>query len=167
MNDSLNRRDFFTAGAVAAGGLALSSNLFAQGSQSINVGIIGCGGRGSGAIRNILDGDKDVKIAAICDLHENKAKGLLASLKKKNAGTRRLGHGRDRASTASTRLQEAALDVGHQLCHLGHAARLPALYPPRPRSRRARVSSPRSRSRWTWQASAGSWRRTRSRRKRD
>jgi myo-inositol 2-dehydrogenase / D-chiro-inositol 1-dehydrogenase len=83
MNESLNRRDFFTAGAVAAGGLALSSNLFAQGSQSINVGIIGCGGRGSGAIRNILDGDKDVKIAAICDLHENKAKGLLASLKKR------------------------------------------------------------------------------------
>src|SRR5258708_4493014 len=83
MSDAVNRRDFLTTGAVAAGGLALSSKLFAQGSQSINVGIIGCGGRGSGAVINVLEADKDVKIAAICDLHENKAKGALANFKKK------------------------------------------------------------------------------------
>jgi len=85
MSESVDRRNFLTTGAIAAGGLMLNSNLFAQGSNTINVGIIGCGGRGSGAVRNILDADKEVKIAAICDLHENKAKGLLANLKKKNA----------------------------------------------------------------------------------
>jgi myo-inositol 2-dehydrogenase/D-chiro-inositol 1-dehydrogenase len=81
----LNRRDFLTTGAAVAGGLAFAGGLYAQGQQSINVGIIGCGGRGSGALRNILDADKEVKIAAICDLVEDKAKGTLANLKKRNA----------------------------------------------------------------------------------
>ena len=80
----LDRRDFITAGAAVAGGLAFAGGLYAQGQQSINVGIIGCGGRGSGALRNILDADKEVKIAAICDLNEGKAKGTLANLKKRN-----------------------------------------------------------------------------------
>ena len=68
MSETVNRREFVTAGAVTAGALALgTSRLFAQSSQSINVGIIGCGGRGGGAIINVLEADKDVKIAAICD----------------------------------------------------------------------------------------------------
>jgi predicted dehydrogenase len=83
VSDNVNRRDFLTTGAVAAGTLAFSSNLFAQGSQTINVGVIGCGGRGSGAVRDVLEADKEVKIAAICDLHENKAKNTLASAKKR------------------------------------------------------------------------------------
>lgn len=83
MSASPNRRDFLTAGAVAAGSLAFSGGLYAQGSQTINVGIIGCGGRGSGALRDVLEADKQVKIAAICDLHENKAKGALANVKRK------------------------------------------------------------------------------------
>jgi myo-inositol 2-dehydrogenase / D-chiro-inositol 1-dehydrogenase len=85
MSDAVSRRDFLTTGTVAAGALALgSSSLFAQGSNTVNIGIIGCGGRGSGALRDVLEADRDVKIAAICDLHENKAKGTLASLKKRN-----------------------------------------------------------------------------------
>jgi predicted dehydrogenase len=83
MSDSVNRRDFLTTGAVAAGTLAFSSRLYAQGSNAINVGVIGCGGRGGGAVINVLEADKDVKIAAICDLHENKAKATLANVKKK------------------------------------------------------------------------------------
>ena len=82
MSESPNRRDFLTTGAAAAGGLLLSSNLFAAGSNTINIGIISCGGRGSGALKNVLEADKDVKIAAICDLHENKVNGALASVKK-------------------------------------------------------------------------------------
>ena len=84
MSDAVNRREFVTAGATAAGALALgSSRLFAQGSQTVNVGIVGCGGRGSGASGTSSEADKDVKIAAICDLVEGKAKGALANVKRK------------------------------------------------------------------------------------
>src|SRR5207248_1390608 len=79
MSDTVNRRDFLTAGAATAGALAFSGGLFAQGSNTINVGIIGCGGRGGGALINVLEADRDVKITALCDLHENKAKGALAN----------------------------------------------------------------------------------------
>lgn len=83
MPDSPNRRDFLTTGTLTAGALAFSANLYAQDSQTINVGVIGCGGRGSGAVRNILDADKNVRITALCDLHENKAKGTLAGAKRR------------------------------------------------------------------------------------
>src|SRR5262245_16976193 len=83
MSDTATRRDFLATGAAVAGGLTFASQLFAADSQSINVGIIGCGGRGSGALRDVLDADKQVKIAAICDLHENKAKGTLNAIKKR------------------------------------------------------------------------------------
>src|SRR5204863_9190588 len=57
----------------------------AQTSQTMKVGLIGCGGRGSGAARDVLEADKDVQITALCDLHEAKAKATLASLKKRSA----------------------------------------------------------------------------------
>jgi myo-inositol 2-dehydrogenase / D-chiro-inositol 1-dehydrogenase len=85
MSEAVNRRDFLTTGAVAAGTLAFSSNLFAQSTSDIKIGVIGCGGRGSGAIRNVLDADKDVKIVALCDLVEGKVKGTLNNLKKRDA----------------------------------------------------------------------------------
>lgn len=85
MSDTVNRRDFLAAGAVAAGTLAGASGLYAQGASSINVGIIGCGGRGSGALRDVLDADKETKIAAICDLDEGKAKATFRGLKDKRA----------------------------------------------------------------------------------
>ena len=52
MSESPNRRDFLTTGAVAAGTLALSSRLFAQGSQSIT-------GAGSGCSWRFHDSTKD------------------------------------------------------------------------------------------------------------
>jgi myo-inositol 2-dehydrogenase / D-chiro-inositol 1-dehydrogenase len=81
MSDPVDRRSFLTASAAVAGTLTLSSKLFAAGGSSINVGIIGCGGRGSGALGNVLEADKEVKVAAICDLHEGRAKGTFNGLK--------------------------------------------------------------------------------------
>ena len=83
MSDAPNRRDFLTTGAATAGALAFSAGLYAQGSQTINVGVIGCGGRGSGAVRDVMQADREVKIAAVCDLHESKAKNTLAAAKKR------------------------------------------------------------------------------------
>lgn len=83
MSETVSRREFLATGAAVAGTLAGASNLYAQGASSINVGIIGCGGRGSGALRDVLDADKEVKVAAICDLHESKAKATLGFLRDK------------------------------------------------------------------------------------
>jgi myo-inositol 2-dehydrogenase/D-chiro-inositol 1-dehydrogenase len=83
MSETFDRRDFLAAGAAVAGTLTLSSQLFAGGSSSINVGVIGCGGRGSGALRNVLDADKEAKLAAVCDLNESKAKSTYEAVKKR------------------------------------------------------------------------------------
>ena len=84
MSETINRRDFLTTSAAVAGTLTLSSKLFAQAGGSINIGIIGCGGRGSGALGNVLEADKEVKVAAICDLNEGTAKRTFANLKAKH-----------------------------------------------------------------------------------
>src|SRR5262245_15983520 len=82
MSESINRRDFLTAGAAVAGTLAFQGALYAADSQTMNVGLIGCGGRGMGAVRNILDADKNVQIVGLCDLFEDKVKRALGNLQK-------------------------------------------------------------------------------------
>jgi myo-inositol 2-dehydrogenase / D-chiro-inositol 1-dehydrogenase len=83
MSESLNRRDFLAAGAVAAGTLAGASQMFAQTSQTMKVGLIGCGGRGTGALRDVMESDKDVQITALCDVFEPKTAGALKGVKKR------------------------------------------------------------------------------------
>jgi myo-inositol 2-dehydrogenase / D-chiro-inositol 1-dehydrogenase len=83
MSDTLNRRSFLAAGAAAATTLA-AAKMYAQTSQTMKVGLIGCGGRGSGAIRDVLQADKDVQVTALCDLHESKANATLKGLKKRD-----------------------------------------------------------------------------------
>src|SRR5438093_5613141 len=65
------RREFLTtaaAGAAAvAAGLSLVQNAHAAGSDEIKVGLIGCGGRGSGAADNVLHAAKGVEIVALGD----------------------------------------------------------------------------------------------------
>jgi myo-inositol 2-dehydrogenase / D-chiro-inositol 1-dehydrogenase len=82
MSESIDRRSFLTAGAAVAGTLAFQGALHAADSQTMNVGLIGCGGRGMGAVRNILDADKNVQIVGLCDLFEDKVKRQLGTLQK-------------------------------------------------------------------------------------
>ena len=82
-----NRRDFIrNTGAIAAGAAALNavlpSGAYAQGSDEIRVGVIGCGGRGSGAAHNVLNSARNVTIHAVADAFESQAKGLQSRLKK-------------------------------------------------------------------------------------
>ncbi|HWG44775.1 MAG TPA: Gfo/Idh/MocA family oxidoreductase [Gemmataceae bacterium] len=77
--DSASRRDFLKATTVAAGA-ALVSNLVpavhAAGSDQIKVGVIGCGGRGSGAADNVLHAAKNVSIVALGDVFKFQVDGL-------------------------------------------------------------------------------------------
>ncbi len=54
-NGDTTRRDFLkTTAAAATGALALAANVHAAGGEAIKVGIIGCGGRGTGAGEDVL-----------------------------------------------------------------------------------------------------------------
>jgi myo-inositol 2-dehydrogenase/D-chiro-inositol 1-dehydrogenase len=85
MSDQVNptRRDFAIASATLAGAAAFSGGAFAQEGKPLTVGLVGCGGRGNGAIRNIMDADRYVKIGAFADVFEDRAKGSVAALQKK------------------------------------------------------------------------------------
>jgi len=70
LNDSLTRRDFIKTTAAASLAAAIPGNLglFARGSDAFRVGIIGCGGRGTGAAINCMEADPAVEIVALGDL---------------------------------------------------------------------------------------------------
>jgi predicted dehydrogenase len=85
--ESLSRRSFMQNSAIAAG-TSLFVNLgvdrvmgATQGSDKMRVGIIGCGGRGTGAAKNCLDADPGVQITAVADLFQPQAE---AAAKKYN-----------------------------------------------------------------------------------
>jgi len=83
----LSRREFLTtsgvvaAGAVLAGGLSLTRSVHASGADAIKVALIGCGGRGNGAVRNSLAADPAVRVIAVADSFENQAQRAAKSLR--------------------------------------------------------------------------------------
>ena len=87
MSDSnlASRRNFLKGTTAAAAGLTLSSlarSAHAAGSDKIKVALIGCGGRGSGAIRNCLDADPAIHVVAVADAFEGPATNAAKSLKR-------------------------------------------------------------------------------------
>lgn len=81
-----SRRDFVKAAAVAsfAGVSAqLTSKLYAAGSDVLKVGLVGCGGRGTGATTQALMGvDKSVKLWAMADLFPDQIEACYNMLSK-------------------------------------------------------------------------------------
>ena len=69
---TLKKEKSATAATLAAVG-AVASNVHAQGSGKIKVGLLGCGGRGNGAVRQCLAADPGVEVIAVADLFESKA----------------------------------------------------------------------------------------------
>jgi myo-inositol 2-dehydrogenase/D-chiro-inositol 1-dehydrogenase len=69
-----NRREFLKAGAAVATAGVLAGGVYAAGSDEIKVGLIGCGGRGTQACENVLQAAKGVKVVALADAFEDRAK---------------------------------------------------------------------------------------------
>ncbi len=88
---SASRRDFLKTTAVAAGAAVASQltvpTVHAAGSDVIKVGVIGCGGRGSGAADDVLHSAKGVTIHALGDVFQFQADGARNRLK--NAAERK------------------------------------------------------------------------------
>ena len=86
MNTS--RRDLLKLGGVALASTAFPSIIVPQkafagvNSETLKVGLVGCGGRGSGAARQALSADPNVVLHAVADIFQDKMDASLESLRK-------------------------------------------------------------------------------------
>jgi myo-inositol 2-dehydrogenase / D-chiro-inositol 1-dehydrogenase len=83
---TLTRRDFLKTSTVAAsaaaiGTLDLSRSVHAAGSEIIKVGMIGCGGRNSGAAGQALTADPGARLVAMCDILRERVEKARAAVK--------------------------------------------------------------------------------------
>jgi predicted dehydrogenase len=67
-------------GGVMLGQLSAARSAHAAGSDVLKVGLIGCGGRGSGAAANSLNADPNIKLVAMADTFEDRLAGSLKSI---------------------------------------------------------------------------------------
>src|SRR6202171_1767238 len=98
---SSSRRDFLKRSSVAvvgAGGPTRFTGLpaaHAAGSDVIKVGLIGCGGRGTGAAKDVLSSARGIKLVAMGDVfkdHLDKSLGVLSQLPQRDETVRNLGN---------------------------------------------------------------------------
>jgi len=80
--ESMSRRRFMQGSALSVAALGLGGGrLFAAGSDTIRVGLIGCGSRGTGAVRNCVDSAPNVEIVALGDLFEDRIDTCLKTIR--------------------------------------------------------------------------------------
>jgi predicted dehydrogenase len=85
-----SRRTFLmhtAAVATVATQLDIATSAHAAGSDTLKVGLVGCGGRGTGAAEQALTADKNVKLVAVGDAFADRLEGCLAQLKGSPIGT--------------------------------------------------------------------------------
>ncbi len=81
-----SRRNFIKTSTAALSTMALSTSpiarsAFAAGSDVIKIGLIGCGGRGSGAALDAMHGDEGVHLIAMADVFEDRLQDKRKKLK--------------------------------------------------------------------------------------
>ena len=95
-----SRRDFIkassllVAGGAVGGGLAVARSAHAYGSDEIRIGLIGCGGRGTGAVQQALNTAKNpamrpngsVKLVALADVFTDRLQSAYRSIKGQHHG---------------------------------------------------------------------------------
>ncbi|MFO1498031.1 MAG: Gfo/Idh/MocA family oxidoreductase [Verrucomicrobiota bacterium] len=83
-----SRRQFLKTSTAAAVGTVLTAKVgsslrtFAANADTIRIGLVGCGGRGSGAARQALEADPNVVLTAVGDVFSERIEGSLAELKR-------------------------------------------------------------------------------------
>ncbi|MDR3110762.1 MAG: Gfo/Idh/MocA family oxidoreductase [Planctomycetaceae bacterium] len=79
-----SRRNFLKTGSVSA--LALGAamavpRIHAAENNTLKIGLVGCGGRGRGAVADALKADANTKVVAVCDAFPENAKRAVEGLK--------------------------------------------------------------------------------------
>lgn len=78
--NGMTRRDFIKTSAAATATVLLPSGVFAQGSDTIKVGLIGCGGRGTDAVRNAFEADKGITLWSMGDVFKDHLDGSVNAI---------------------------------------------------------------------------------------
>lgn len=84
----LNRREFIKSSGAAVIGGAIASNIlmpskaFAENKETIKIGLIGCGGRGAGNVREAMTADPNVVLVSMGDIFQDQLTGRLDALRK-------------------------------------------------------------------------------------
>ncbi|MCE9567516.1 MAG: Gfo/Idh/MocA family oxidoreductase [Planctomycetes bacterium] len=84
MTEPSSRRAFLktSAASAVATSILLPGAYAAGGNEVLRIGLVGCGGRGSGAAREALRADPNVKLVAMCDAFSDRLQTSLDNLKK-------------------------------------------------------------------------------------
>jgi predicted dehydrogenase len=82
MSDTPSRRAFLHGSAAAAAAATVSSASRAAETGTLRIGLIGCGGRGTGAAEQALKADRDVQLVAMGDAFEDRLQKSLTFLQK-------------------------------------------------------------------------------------
>jgi predicted dehydrogenase len=92
---NMTRRRFLKtstqAGALA--GVSIITRAYAAGNDRIRVGLVGCGGRGTGAARDALMAGADIELVALGDIFMSRVESSLARLSKLKDGNTALRTG--------------------------------------------------------------------------
>jgi len=99
----MSRRDFAKASAIAGFAVATSkSGIAAANVDTLKVGLLGCGGRGTGATINMLQSDNNVKLVAMADVFQD-----------------RLDESKERIYRHDNEKVRSKFDVEDELCFVG------------------------------------------------
>ena len=84
---NLTRRQFSkVAGLAAVGTLASTGSVWAANSNTLKVGLIGCGGRGTAAAEEALNADPNVVLTALADAFPDRVEAAFNRISKKFPG---------------------------------------------------------------------------------
>jgi predicted dehydrogenase len=84
MPPETTRRDFLAASTIA-GGLALAPSLFAGQNSALKVGLVGCGGRGTGAAGDAMSTRQGpVRLVAMADVYKDRLTSAYNGLSKRH-----------------------------------------------------------------------------------
>ena len=80
------RREFLKASAASAAAMTLASlpAVHAAGGDTLRVGLVGCGGRGTGAASQALNADNNVRLIALGDAFRDRLESSLATLQRQH-----------------------------------------------------------------------------------
>jgi myo-inositol 2-dehydrogenase / D-chiro-inositol 1-dehydrogenase len=115
VNSSTNRRTFLKTTAAAAALAHVPTFVHAQGNNAtLKIGLIGAGNRGTGAAKEALLADRDVKLWAVGDAFQDQIDGCLAQLRQRREVANKLDVPRERQFVgfdAYTQVINSGVDV--------------------------------------------------------
>jgi len=81
---TMTRRRFLenSTKSAALAGLSIASGAYGGSNDKIRVGLVGCGGRGTGAARDAMLAGPNIELVAMCDIFKAKVENSLARLKR-------------------------------------------------------------------------------------